>query len=487
MAELLAHLETLSNTHPAIRLLSDETQSLNAEALWHRVTTLSAWLSESGSRVLAVMLDNRVEWVLLDLAARHAGICMVPVPLFFSPEQISHLIEQSGADLLVTEEAIVWPGEYAIDVPEFLSALRVVHLQANTANSTDVSDVARISFTSGSTGRPKGVCLSMTNIERIAESLKMRLSPLGIERHLATLPLATLLENIAGVDVPLLSGAEVVLRRMSRLGFEGSSGFNPLRWAAAITEADPESLILIPQLLQALLALTASGGVTADRIKFIAVGGGKVASQQIEQAHALGLPVYEGYGLTENASVVAVNVPAQSRVGSVGRPFEHLELRFDVDGELYLRGDTLMLGYLGEPRRRAGEWLATGDIGYLDNDGYLYISGRRKNIFINSFGRNLSPEWVESEAISIEGIDQIALIGDARPYNVALIVSRAPDSIHSGIDQLNARLPDYARVKRWMLVEAPFSYENGCLTANGRLQRDRIQTRYRDAIEALYV
>ncbi|MBV1787991.1 AMP-binding protein [Marinobacterium sp. D7] len=483
---LLERLRAAADTTPKKRMVSDDEQCLDAAALWLRVEALSRWLTDTGCQVLAVMLDNRVDWVLLDLAARHAGICMVPVPLFFSQEQIAHLLQQAGVDLMVVESTIPWPGSAQLAAPAELRRLRVISLEPGDSRP-DLNGVARISFTSGSTGRPKGVCLSAANIERVAVALNDRLRPLAVERHLATLPLATLLENIAGVDVPLRSGAEVVLRRMQRLGFEGSSGFNSLHWAAAITEVAPQSLILIPQLLQALLAVTAAGGLSAQQFKFIAVGGGKVAKAQIEQAQALGLPVHEGYGLTENCSVVAVNTPAEARIGSVGRPFDHLQLRFDDSGELHIRGDSLMLGYLGDERRAGNDWLATGDIGHLDADGYLHISGRRKNIFINSFGRNLSPEWVESEALALDGIDQIALIGDSRPYNVALIVSRELDLVQAGLDQLNSRLPDYARIQRWIQVKDPFSYDNGCLTANGRLQREQIQTRYRDAIEALYV
>jgi len=135
------------------------------------------------------------------------------------------------------------------------------------------------------------------------------------------------------------------------------------------------------------------------------------------------------------------------------------------------------------------EYLATGDIGYLDEDGYLYITGRKKNIFITSFGRNVSPDWVERELTNNPAIFQAAVFGEAKPFNVAVIVtsgSPSKQSIATALSNINQFLPDYAQVKKWVLARYPFSPQNGLATANFRLKRAEIYQQYQSEIEALY-
>jgi long-subunit acyl-CoA synthetase (AMP-forming) len=223
-------------------------------------------------------------------------------------------------------------------------------------------------------------------------------------------------------------------------------------------------------------------------LRFVAVGGGRVAPALLERADRLGLPVYEGYGLTECASVVALNTPAARRIGSVGQPLPHVQLEIDSRAEIHVSG-AAVCGYVGGsnvPQR-----FATGDLGYLDTDGYLFVNGRRKNVFITSFGRNVSPEWVESELAVQAPIAQIAVFGEARPWNVAVVVPMpgAPANtadIQAAVDRANERLPDYARVSDWLCAAEPFTAGNGLLTPNGRNRRAAIWDRYRWQIDSLY-
>ena len=217
-----------------------------------------------------------------------------------------------------------------------------------------------------------------------------------------------------------------------------------------------------------------------------------MAPALLSRANQLGLPVFEGYGLSESASVVALNNVADHKIGSVGQLLSHLNIKLSDESEILVKGAGY-LGYTNTESEKTDEnqqtWLATGDIGYLDDDGYLFINGRKKNIFITSYGRNVSPEWVERDLTSTPVIAQACLFGEAKPWNTALIVSTADatsETINSAIDTINQSLPDYARVSKWLLALEPFSVTNKQLTPNGRLKRDAIWESYQDTINTLY-
>ena len=164
-----------------------------------------------------------------------------------------------------------------------------------------------------------------------------------------------------------------------------------------------------------------------------------------------GLPVYEGYGLSECASVVSLNTPGADRPGTAGRPLPHLRLGVR-DGELTVSGSSF-LGYLGAPDSWRPERVRTGDLGALDADGFVQVQGRRDNLIVTSFGRNLSPEWVEAELLAGPLLGQAVLFGSARPHCVALLWPRDTGTPDAAIDDwlaaVNARLPDYARIHAW--------------------------------------
>jgi len=237
-----------------------------------------------------------------------------------------------------------------------------------------------------------------------------------------------------------------------------------------------------------MVSAAQAGWTPPPSLAFVAVGGSKVSESLLLEAHALGIPAFEGYGLSECASVVSVNVPGDARPGSCGRPLHHLEVVLE-DGEILVRGNA-MLGYVGEPASWEGDTVRTGDLGFLDDDGYLFINGRRKNLLISSYGRNINPEWVESELLAQAPLAECVVFGDAQPYCVALLSPRNADTndrtIQQAIDRCNSSLPDYARIRRWHRLEQPLSACGDLMTENGRPKRQAIMSHFQGAIESLY-
>jgi long-subunit acyl-CoA synthetase (AMP-forming) len=236
-------------------------------------------------------------------------------------------------------------------------------------------------------------------------------------------------------------------------------------------------------MLKALTVATASGLVVPDSLTFIAVGGARVSTALIATARQAGLPVYEGYGLSECASVVSLNKPGAECEGSVGKPLQHAQVKIAADGEILVSGSTL-LGYAGQAPSDQ-PWFATGDLGFLDEEGFLHLTGRKGNVFVTAYGRNVNPEWPESELLRFPEIAQAVVYGEARAHNIAVIepaAPRLPDAaIAACVAATNKLLPDYARVHDWVRAEA-LTLDNGLLTASGKPRRNAVWERYQATI-----
>ena len=246
--------------------------------------------------------------------------------------------------------------------------------------------------------------------------------------------------------------------------------------ARCIAEREVTSLIFVPELLRGLVAAAARDNGFCASLKFVAVGGATVAPTLLQTARGLGLPVYEGYGLSECASVVALNLPGQDEIGTAGRVLPHIAVEI-IDGEIVVRNPPF-LGYLGEPARTPGLPFPTGDDGNVDDGGKLKVSGRRKNIIVTSQGRNISPEWLESLLLQGGDIAQAIVYGDSLPFPQALIVPvRADADIAGVVTRANSELPSYAHIAHFDIVP-PFTPQNGLLTGNGRPRRAAIAKTY---------
>ncbi len=491
MTILIRALQKHAKQQPCKLAVRTSSITLSYLQLFQQVEQLATQLRERGVSRLAILEDNSPAWVIADLAGQMMGATVVPVPLFFSGEQQQHLINQSGVQVVLSSQAslldAVAPVEFA-DVLAYPTSLDFsFYMMTLLGCSVPSMSASKITYTSGSTGQPKGVCLAPRVIDETLQALSEAVEqPDGIT-HLCTLPLATLLENLAGVYLPLLKGGTIILKSQAELGIGGSSGLDIQKWAEALAESRTESLILTPELLKALIFLMTHHGLVLESLRFVAVGGGKVSPELLENANALGLPVYEGYGLSECGSVVALNRPSASKPGTVGKPLRHVNVSIAKDGEVIVSGNAFS-GYLGEMVQGVSvqQAVATGDLGYFDDEGFLVINGRKKNLIISSFGRNVSPEWVEAKLSANPAIGQVIVVGDGQPYNVAIVTAAMQSITSHKIDDVvrlvNQSLPDYAQIKYAILSDQSFTPVNGLLTANGRLKREVIVDTYHDEL-----
>lgn len=491
MSILLKTLHQTASTSPDRIAFMGAHESLSYGQLDLAVAEAAHDFNAQDIRALGLLANNGIPWALADLSALAANIPLVPLPLFFSPQQILHAVHDAGLEALLTDqpqqvEALLQSASIRFHKMGEFCGLHLIRLQS-VASKKLPQGTAKITYTSGTTGEPKGVCLSLAQMETVAVSLRDASQARATDCHLCLTPLSTLLENIGGIYTPLLAGARICLLPLQQVGLDGASRLDVARMLHALDEYEASSAILAPQMLQALVTAGEGGASISSSLRFVAVGGAPVSPRLLQRAHRLGLSVFEGYGLSECASVVALNTPDGSRPGSVGRPLPHVSVSFSDHGEILVSG-SVFLGYLGQ-ECPSQPW-PTGDLGYFDAEGFLHLIGRRKSLFITSFGRNVAPEWVERELMLHSAIAQAALFGEARPFNVAVIVPRpgfSEDDIEAAIELVNQTLPDYARASDWVAASVPFTQKNGQFTANGRLKREVIWAAYASVIEQLYM
>jgi len=450
---------------PGIAALSSGETVMNYHQLAQRIGTFIHRLHPYKGKCLAIEMENSPDWVIADLACVEAGVVTVPIPPFFTPEQRLNALSDAGVRAIIGEDLELLPLSYSSE---------------NYPKGT-----SKITYTSGSTGTPKGVCLSQEGMEQVAVSL---MDVIGVEAAgltAALLPLGVLLENVSGCYATLLAGGCYDVRPQNEIGLGngGAPDFGELAQYLATSKAT--SCILVPELLRGLMQALAYTKTRLPAMQFMAVGGSKVSSHLLQNADLLGLPVYQGYGLSECSSVVAVNTPAQHDISSVGKVLPHSNIAIAEDGEIIINNPAF-LGYLGEVN--ATKQYATGDLGTLDDHGFLHVTGRKKNLLITAYGRNVSPEWPESELLSQPEIMQCIVFGDAAPHLAALIVpslsSTSDVMLQKAIDQTNQSLPEYAQINTWQKV-LPFTVREGLLTGTGRPRRTSIFQAHNSLIKAL--
>lgn len=453
--------------------VSDSQGIIHRGELVAKVIGLAADLGPQAGPI-GILAPNGIDWVIAQLGCVLAGKIVVPLPSFFSSAQLGHIVRTASVDLiLTTREAKALAQQSGV-------ATRMIgdHV-ALTDRRDPVDGFGQIIYTSGSTGQPKGVRHESGQIAWSAAALANATGAAAEDTYLSVLPLPLLLETICSIFIPAMLGAYVhfdtaLAERVGRGDAKGISRAFELK--------QPTTSVVVPQLLKQWVGeLQAAGSRAPASLRFVAVGGAPVPRQVADMAWGFGIPVHEGYGLSECCSVVALNRPGERRADTVGRPLEGLKVSIN-DGEIVVDGPSITDGYLGQaPATRP--W-RTGDLGAIDQDGLLTIHGRKDSLIVTSFGRNISPEWIETMLLGDLRIAFCAVVGHGAPFLTAVIIPSGPGEswfanasyadVLGLISKCCTGAPEYA-VPQACVVASHREAVNNQLLTNGRPARKQIE------------
>lgn len=518
----------------AVRTL-DGQASLSWAQLDDRARRLAAGLRRVGVQpgdTVGVLLTNDLPFYVVDLAIVLAGGVPVPIYATASPEQIGHVAADAKLRAAVTQAVFVpalsaglhGHGDCPVICvePAIADTLALDDVAAGDplehVHAADPSDLLTIIYTSGTTGPSKGVELThgalMAATGAVAEFALLHEGG----RVISWLPLAHIAERIASYYAAVSYGLEVVVcpdpKQIAaylpqvqpsfffavprvweklRAGIEAKVAAQPAEVQQAFAARAPEFMAGLRQL------------VGLGEVKVAAVGAAPSDPETVQFFHEIGVPLGDIYGLTESAACCTSNPPGRVRIGSAGLPMPGMEVRIAADGEVETRGPALMRGYRNLPDATAEAFTAdgflrTGDIGRLDEDGYLWIFDRKKDVIISAGGKNMSPSNIEA-AIKSGGpeIGHVCCVGDGRSYNVALVVpdpevvglphewpADLEDRLAAAVERGNARLNRAEQIKRYHLVRDVWLPGSEELTPTLKLRRKGVEQRYAAEIEALY-
>jgi long-chain acyl-CoA synthetase len=515
--ELVADLQALhEDDRVLVEILSADggpSTEWTARQVVGAARVLAAWLDGRSAEVgrpvrIGLVTDNTVEWVVADLAALFSSAVEIPVPLAFTAEQAASLL--AGADVCLTDSAgaarlaqwtkmaekPVLPADCTTDSVDMAELLRQAESAPEPASPVEPAEdaVVKVIHTSGTTSAPKGVMIRRHGIETLLAALLKRTDGVSFVRYLSIVPLSLLIEQVAGIYMPFLSGGRVVFLPPGSALVGTAADAGP-RMTALLRAARPNAMVLPPTMAGLLLALCEMHPEEDVRERhlrlfghegpvFLACGGAPVPADVLAKLDAYGITLYEGYGLSENSSVVSWNFPGNLRFGTTGRALDHVEVRCAEDGELLVRSASLFAGYTGtDPSSIAVDaegWLHTGDLAEIDADGYIRIVGRKKNIVITAGGRNISPEWVEAQYRSLPFVREVVIVADGLDAARGLFVvddGTDPEDAQLQIKQFGLdRLSDVERPTVIRLMSATDPAYTDWFTVTGRPRRELVRT-----------
>jgi long-chain acyl-CoA synthetase len=544
----------------------------------HRIAGGLANLAVGKGDTVAIMLNNRHEFIPCDLAAVSLGGVPFSIYQTSAPEQIVHVVSDAGSKVAIVEEAflerfkeargqlpdlehlIVVDGDGGDHTLEELMAMDPDFDPAETVEALEPDDLLTLIYTSGTTGPSKGVQLTHRNllfaVGTVDDLIKL---PEEGGRVISWLPAAHVAERNAHYYLPIIRGLSVTVCPDPRKIVEFLPQVKPTWFfavprifeklkaglEATLAGLPPEQRDPAQQGLEAALQKVraeqsgegvpeevAAAAAKADEELFsklraqlgldeavaVNVGAAPTPLEVLEFFHAIGIPVGELWGMSETCGMGACNPPERIKLGTVGPPAPGVELKLDDDGEVLIKSDCVMPGYRNLPEKNEETitddgWLRTGDIGEIDEDGYLKIVDRKKELIISAAGKNMSPANIESK-LKAAGplIGQVAAIGDGRPYNVALIVldtdyapawaaqnglegksvedlageEKVAEAIQAAVDEANAKMARVEQIKKFKILESDWQPGGDELTPTMKLKRKPIDEKYAEEIEALY-
>jgi long-chain acyl-CoA synthetase len=553
---------------------------------------------ERGDRV-ALMSENGPHWPAVDFATLCAGGVLVPIYPTLLPEQAAYIARDCGAKVVFAETTAHLEGllAHAQELPEVKHYVlirggsddpRVIAFEQLLARGADPDvaqfeaaaraarpdDLATFVYTSGTTGQPKGVMLTHGNL---ASNVESGMGVLPFEdgyTALCFLPLSHSFERIVdyvyflkGCPIAYAESVQTVPKNMLEVRphlfvsvprvyekilakvHEGAAAASPIRqrifaWAVEVgREALPWRLKRErpPGLLGWKLGLADKLVFSKIRVRlggrfvFAVSGGAPLARDVAEFFWGAGVPIYEGYGLTETSPIISANGGTGVKLGTVGKPIPGVEVKIAADGEILARGPNVMRGYWNLPKETAEAidadgWFHTGDIGELDGEGFLRITDRKKELIVNAYGKNVAPAPLENELKSSPFIGQAVVIGDRRKFLSALLVPefdhlkawaaknglatsttgttgttgagggagsaremaglladpRVRDLYAAEVEKVNAHLPGFEKIVAWDLLPSEWTLETGELTPTQKVKRRVINQKYGEIIDRLY-
>jgi long-chain acyl-CoA synthetase len=567
--------------HVALRTKDDEV-SITWSELRERVDALAGGLADLGlghGDALAIMLVNRPEFHIADIAAMTLGATPFSIYQTYAPNQIQYVVEDAGARIIVTEQAYLenvlearkeLPGlEHVIvidgDVPDGCIPLADVEgadadFDVDAAlDAVGPEDILTLIYTSGTTGPPKGVQIAHRNEMAAVRGIEAIVQFPEGARVISWLPAAHIAERSAHHYLPIVYGFEITccpnardigayladvhpqwFFAVPRIWEKMKAGLETMLdglddEAGAKAKGALEAALKKVRLEQAgedvpddLAAAVAKAdeelfsGIRAhlglDEVVAVNVGAAPTPVEVLEFFHAIGIPVGELWGMSETCGAGACNPPDKVKIGTVGVANPGIELKLAEDGELLMRSDVVMVGYRNLPDKTeealdADGWLHTGDIAEIDDEGYVKLVDRKKELIISAGGKNMSPANIEAQVKSSSPmIGQAACIGDRRPFNTALVVldtdyapawakkhgiedtslealagdEQVREAVQEGIDAANAKLARVEQIKKFHIVAGDWEPGGDELTPTMKLKRKPIDQKYHDEIEALY-
>ncbi|SEI18039.1 AMP-binding protein [Pseudomonas asplenii] len=462
-----------------------ESRALNLAAELQRRFTAS---NEGERVVLGIATRNSSDWLVADLACLFAGVTALPLPLAFSQSQAEHLAARCDGFLVDAAGQRTLSERWLLDFPK--ERLRRIDEPAIEQPLLEVSDdgewICKIIHTSGTTSRPKGVRLSTAAVGAVLASLRQGMPVNAHRRYLSLVPLSLLLEQVTAAYLPLLAGGTVFFLPQEE-PLLGEPGASPQRLIDWLLRVEPTAMTVPPVMLNRFYEQLAQGDESSEQLSrylhsgvHITCGGAAVSVDILKALAEDGIPVFQGYGLSENASVVSMNTARDQRLGSVGKPLAHVQVRIGADQTIEVKSSSLFSGYSGlDPSACSMSedgWMDTGDLGSLDADGYLYVHGRKKNVICLPNGRNVSPEQVELEYREYPGVRDAAVFFDDVHGLVALLcVESLPDRVELA-NWSGRRFSDIERPSRlWLLTKDDPLLEQ-LYTVTGRPKRADIAT-----------
>jgi long-chain acyl-CoA synthetase len=575
--------QATATAHPdrvAIRTRGDEFVCSWADYA-ERVREIAAGLAAGGvSRgdTVALMLTNRPEFHFADSATTHLGATPFSIYNTYSPDQIEHLLRDSGSRIVITEQALV---ENILAAQEAVDSVEQVVVVDGDATEGTISldeliargeddfdfeaawravepdDVLTLIYTSGTTGPPKGVQITHANICETVRSYDELIEFPDGGRIVSYLPMAHVAERNVSHYLPMLCGFTITccpdprnvieylpevrptwFFAVPRIWEKLKAGLEQMLAAApedqrAMTEAAladatekvrleqrgdevPDELAARVAQADELMFSKLREHLGLDEVEACNVGAAPTSPDVIEFFHALGIPLAELWGMSETTGAGTCNPPARIKIGTVGPPAPGVEVKLAEDGEVMIRGPVVMKGYRNLPEKTAEAFtedgfLLTGDIGEFDEDGYLRIIDRKKELIITAAGKNLSPANIEARLKQIPLVSQAIAIGDRRKYISALLTldaealgafaaqqeidgdpgalaqdERVVAAVQRGLDEANESLARVEQVKRFAILPADWEPGGDELTPTMKLKRKPIAEKYANEIQALY-